>query len=67
MKGELTMKNFCSVPIGYKDTKFGRKYDNCGKEAIYQVKNSDWYVCSNHKEYAKEKKWLLIELKSKGE
>lgn len=55
--------NFCSVPTGYKDTKFGRKYDNCGKKATYKVENSDWYVCSDHKEYAKSKKWPLKKLK----
>lgn len=57
------MKSYCSIPTGYKDTKFGRKYDHCGKEATYKVKNSDWHICGDHEEYAKEKKWVLVKLK----
>jgi len=56
-------KRFCSIPVGYKDSKFGRKYEHCGGKATHKVKNSDWYICSDHVEYANEQKWGLEKLK----
>ena len=56
------MKHFCSIPVGYKDTESGKKYDRCGEDAVCKVKNSDWYICENHIDYAIKQKWELEKL-----
>ena len=53
----------CSIPIDLKVIEGKPKYSYCGKEAIYKVKNSDWYVCRNCANYANKQKWELEELK----
>ena len=57
------MNYTCSIPIDLKVIEGKPKYSYCGKEAIYKVKNSDWYVCRNCANYANKQKWELEELK----
>jgi len=57
------MKRFCSVVIGYRNTKDGREYNRCGKKATYLVENSDWYVCDGCVAYANNEGWKLKKLK----
>lgn len=57
------MKHFCSVVTGYRNTKYGKRYKHCGKEAIYSVKDSDWYVCNDCAIYADRIGWKLKKLK----
>jgi len=58
------MKHFCSIPIDLKIIEGGPEYIRCGEDAVYKVKNSDWYVCENHVDYATKQKWELEELNS---
>jgi len=53
----------CSIPIDLKVVEGKPKYSRCGKEAMYKVKNSDWYVCKNHVAYVNKQRWELEELK----
>jgi len=56
------MKYFCSVPTDLKVVEGEPRYSRCGKEALYKVKNSDWYVCEDCVAYANKQKWELEKL-----
>ena len=57
------MKYFCSIPIDLKVVEGKPEYSRCGEEATHKVKNSDWYICKDHVDYANQQKWELEELK----
>ena len=54
---------YCSMPIDLKIVEGKPKYSRCGKNAVYKVKNSDWYICKSCANYANKQKWELEELK----
>jgi hypothetical protein len=51
------MKHLCSIPMGYSTETGKLKYKRCDQTAHYHIKNSDWFVCEDHLEYALSKRW----------
>jgi hypothetical protein len=58
------MKHFCTIPIDLKaDSSNNPHYVFCGNKATHKVKDSDWYICGEHVEYAEHKKWEMEKIK----
>ena len=61
------MQHYCSEPIKIiKDALGNVHYIRCNKEATYRVPDTfyeeGYYLCDEHAEYAKEKKWTVEKL-----